>query len=178
MNLYESEPLTPERLQSLVSLKAHDQASIIFGKISFYCDILQKCNPDVKSKVFKDERFDEITARVFKLQACINRYHACKYKRDIHKELRKLAELTKNHPTVIADTDWTTYTHMKSPLDEVDELKNLHFKYEVDKITSFTDPKAKESYKTTIELSLDENISHTSNICQQSIRKMILSYLR
>lgn len=40
------------------------------------------------------------------------------------------------------------------------------------------DQRARESFKTTIELQLDENISHTSNMCQQAVRKLILSLLK
>lgn len=40
------------------------------------------------------------------------------------------------------------------------------------------DKKARESFKTTIEVSLDENISHTSNMCQHAVRKLINGLLR
>lgn len=102
---------------------------------------------------------------MFKLQAMINRYHACKYQKDIMKEKEKLEKLLLQYPQVIESTDFSKFTPIKAPLDEEDELKNLYFRYQYEKIPSFTDQKARESFKTTIELQLDENISHTSNMC-------------
>ena len=61
--------------------------------------------------------------------------------------------------------DFTAFTLIKDPLDEIDELKNLYYRYRIEKIPSLTDTKARESFKTAIELQLDENISHTSNMC-------------
>lgn len=39
-------------------------------------------------------------------------------------------------------------------------------------ITEVTDPRAKKNEKTIVELKLDENLSHTSNLCQTAIRKL------
>lgn len=95
----------------------------------------------------------------------INRYHASKYEKDILKEIARMNDLLKLYPDFISQLDYTNFTLIKEPVDEKDELTNLYFKYEIDKIPSLTDKKARESFKTAIELQLDENISHTSNMC-------------
>lgn len=46
-----------QRLSLITQLKDTDQASVIFGKISFYCDFLQKCSPAIKLKIIKHESF-------------------------------------------------------------------------------------------------------------------------
>ena len=75
-------------------------------------------------------------------------------------------------------TDFSKFTPFKQPIDDEELVKNLYFKYEHEKISSIMDKKARESFKTTIEVSLDENVSHTSNMCQHSIRKLINGLLR
>jgi hypothetical protein len=75
-------------------------------------------------------------------------------------------------------TDFTKFTPFKQPVDDEEIVKNLYFKYEYDKIPSIMDKKARESFKTTIEVSLDENVSHTSNMCQHAVRKLINGLLR
>ena len=57
-------------------------------------------------------------------------------------------------------------------------MKNLYYRYEIEKIQTLVDQKARESFKTAIELQLDENISHTSNMCQQAIRKLVFNFMR
>ena len=61
--------------------------------------------------------------------------------------------------------DFSKYQPVKEPLTEEEEFKNLYYKYEYEKIDTLQDVRAKENGKTVIELSLDENISHTSNLC-------------
>jgi hypothetical protein len=78
----------------------------------------------------------------------------------------------------VSATDFTKFTPFKQPVDDEEIVKNLYFKYEHDKIPSIMDKKARESFKTTIEVSLDENVSHTSNMCQHAVRKLINGLLR
>jgi hypothetical protein len=78
----------------------------------------------------------------------------------------------------VSATDFTKFTPFKQPVDDEEIVKNLYFKYEYDKIPSIMDKKARESFKTTIEVSLDENVSHTSNMCQHAVRKLINGLLR
>jgi hypothetical protein len=78
----------------------------------------------------------------------------------------------------VSSTDFTKFTPFKQPVDDEEIVKNLYFKYEYDKIPSIMDKKARESFKTTIEVSLDENVSHTSNMCQHAVRKLINGLLR
>jgi len=78
----------------------------------------------------------------------------------------------------VSATDFSKFTPFKQPIDDEELVKNLYFKYEHEKISSIMDKKARESFKTTIEVSLDENVSHTSNMCQHSIRKLINGLLR
>jgi len=118
------------------------------------------------------------TKRLFSLQSLINRYHACIYERIIFKEQERLKELMLVHKDVVEKTDYSKFTPFKTPLDEEEEAKNLYFKYHMDKVDSLANDRARESFKSTIELALDENISHTSNLCQHAIRKLIYGYLR
>ena len=90
--------------------------------------------------------------KIFKLQALVNRFHAVKYEKDILKEISRMKELINAHKNVIGETDFSKFTLIKEPLDEEDELKNLYFRYEIEKIPSLTDSKARESFKTAIEL--------------------------
>jgi hypothetical protein len=105
------------------------------------------------------------TKRLFSLQALINRYHACIYERIIFKEQERLKELMSVHKDVVEKTDYSKFVPFKTPLDEEEEAKNLYFKYHMDKVDSLANARARESFKSTIELALDENISHTSNLC-------------
>lgn len=54
---------------------------------------------------------------------------------------------------------------INDPQDELDEAKNLYYKFRIDVVQSLNDNKARISNKTVIELQLDENLSHTSNMC-------------
>jgi hypothetical protein len=78
----------------------------------------------------------------------------------------------------VSSTDFSNFTLFKQPIDDEELVKNLYFKYEHEKIPSIMDKKARESFKTTIEVSLDENVSHTSNMCQHAARKLINGLLR
>jgi hypothetical protein len=69
------------------------------------------------------------------------------------------------HKEALESTDFTKFTPFKTPIDEEEKAKNLYYKYHVDKVQSLSDERARESFKSTIELALDENISHTSNLC-------------
>ena len=108
----------------------------------------------------------------------INRYHACIYEREIVKDLEKLKELLITYQPAIDATDFSKFTTLKHPETDEDKAKNLYFKYEYEKIPSIMEKKARESFKTTIEVSLDENISHTSNMCQHAVRKLVNGLLR
>ena len=108
----------------------------------------------------------DVITKLFKLQALINRYHAFKYQKDILNEMSTLKGLLERYPNVVSETDFTKFTPIKEPQDKEDELKNLYYRYEIEKIQTLVDQKARESFKTAIELQLDENISHTSNMCQ------------
>jgi len=68
-------------------------------------------------------------------------------------------------PEVVGNTEFSSYKLMKETWSKEDELKNLYFKHEYEKVSSLADQRARESFKTAIELHLEENISHTSNIC-------------
>ena len=115
---------------------------------------------------------------VFKIQSMINRYHACIYEREIQKDLDKLQNLLTKYKEEVSSTDFSKFTPFKQPIDDEELVKNLYFKYEHEKIPSIMDKKARESFKTTIEVSLDENVSHTSNMCQHAVRKLINGLLR
>lgn len=52
LKLAETEVMA-ERLQIVNELKEQDQASVVFGKIAFYCEIIWKCLPDTKTKLFQ-----------------------------------------------------------------------------------------------------------------------------
>lgn len=95
----------------------------------------------------------------------INRYHACIYEKEIIKEQNRLSELMKSYQSQIDLIDFKNFIPYKNPVGDEELFKNLYFKYENEKVPSIADQKARECFKTTIELSLDENISHTSNMC-------------
>jgi hypothetical protein len=55
----------------------------------------------------------------------------------------------------VSATDFSKFTPFKQPIDDEELVKNLYFKYEHEKIPSIMDKKARESFKITIEVSLD-----------------------
>jgi hypothetical protein len=180
LNLFESTQGNTEHQSIIDDLKPEDIVSVVFAKLALYCEIVSKSINTVKNKLLgnQNEQVTKLICKVFKIQSMINRYHACIYEREIVKDLDKLKELLKTHQSLIDATDFSKFTPFKHPEDDEENVKNLYFKYEYEKIPSIMDKKARESFKTTIEVSLDENISHTSNMCQHAVRKLINGLLR
>ncbi len=48
--------------------------------------------------------------------------------------------------------------------NEEDELKNLYFRLEINKVNSFLDVESRKNERTLVEVSLDANLSSTSNL--------------
>ena len=58
----------PERNQIVNDLREQDQASVVFGKIAFYSEIIQKCELDAKAKLLKAcPNFHAVMGKLFKL---------------------------------------------------------------------------------------------------------------
>ena len=66
---------------------------------------------------------------------------------------------------IIENTDWENYKAIPTPSDEESTFKNYYHVYQYKKVSSFCDPETKKNGKTIVELDLDENLSHTSNVC-------------
>lgn len=57
-----------DRLKIAERLREQDQAPVIFGKIAFYCDIVQKASPNIKQRLFEDyEGFLPLVRGLFKV---------------------------------------------------------------------------------------------------------------
>ncbi len=70
---YELQPMTNKEL--LARLEPNDKASVVFGKLAFYCEVVHKSPPNLRVAVVSAKTGSDL----FKLQALINRYHASKY---------------------------------------------------------------------------------------------------
>jgi len=51
----------------------------------------------------------------------VNRYHACKYQKDIEKEIKRMQELVEIHKTAIYATDFNTFSPIKEPSNDFEE---------------------------------------------------------
>ena len=89
----ELDPDNREHLEILEKLEPNDRASVVFGKVSFYCEILSNKAILRLITLFSYPNHTEWVSDLFKLQALVNRYHACKYQTDILKEKARLKEL-------------------------------------------------------------------------------------
>lgn len=116
-------------------------------------------------KLFNTGNLPKVIVRLYKVQSLVNRYHASKYKRDLLQQKKFVEEKTSQYQHIIDTTDWESFSTISSPPDEETLFKNYYHVYIYKKITSICDPETKKSGKTVVELDLDENLSHTSNIC-------------
>lgn len=64
-------------------MKYDDQLAVVFAKIGFYCDILRNFPINLKLTLLEDLSLRNAFPQLFKIQAFINRYHACIYEREI-----------------------------------------------------------------------------------------------
>lgn len=87
-----------EHLRVLAELREHDQASVVFGKLAFYAEIVQRNQGLSKNEVLAEPAFLATTAKIFRIQAMINRYHAAKYQKDLLKEQARLDALINKYP--------------------------------------------------------------------------------
>ena len=119
-----------------------------------------------------------LITQLFKIQSLINRFHAAIYERELIKEHDRFKLLLGKYSQELQAFDYTNFSQINEPIEEMDDAKNLYFKFRVEAVTSLNDKRARVSNKTVIELQLDENLSHTSNMCQMSVRRLLISTLK
>ena len=126
----------PSKLSMLNGLKADDQASVIFGKIALYTEIVFKSHNQARSLLINNVNFPPIVKDLFKIQSLINRYHAKKYEKDIRKDMARLLVLLPKHKELIDQTDFSKFNIVREPATDEEEALNLFYKYEHDKLQS------------------------------------------
>jgi len=108
----------------------------------------------------------------------VNRFHASKYGRDLHNDRKRLDELMPKYQYIIDTFDFKNFSSSMELNSEEEIFKTLYYNYEYLKIDSVTCDESRKNQKTIIELQLDENLSHTSNLCQTNIRKLLSNVIR
>ncbi|CDW84627.1 ubiquitin hect domain family protein [Stylonychia lemnae] len=159
-------------------LSGEDQCSVIFAKISVYCSLIRQCQQPIKVKLIKDHGLLAVLYKLFKIQSLVNRFHASKYGRDLHRQVARLKELTPKYQHIIDSYNFKTFQPLPECNTEEEVFKSLYYNYEYLKLDSVVSQEARKNQKTIIELQLDENISHTSNLCQTNIRKLLTNVIR
>jgi hypothetical protein len=66
-------------------LSGEDQLSVVFAKISFYCEIIKSNTffSQVKLRLLNNYKLGDVLYKLFKVQSFVNRFHACKYEKDL-----------------------------------------------------------------------------------------------
>ena len=149
-------------------IKGEDQISVVMAKIAFYCDVIRNGLSlyDKNVQIIQMDTYEGVVVDLFKIQAFINRFHSSIYEKDMQKQFSRYQVLSEQFGESI------------STLPEYNEYLKLKGTYSDKVVSSLSDEEARVSHKTVIELTLEENVSHTSNLCQLGIRKLVTQTLK
>ena len=107
-----------------------------FGKISFYCDILKANLNTTKQQMVSRAEHASLITQLFKVQSLINRFHAAIYERDLLKEAKRFALLEAKYKDDLEKFEFKGYVVLNDPQEEIDEARNLYYKFKVDVVNS------------------------------------------